>query len=35
MRTPSSKAKRCPVCGRAMKKNGRTGKGVQRWKCPA
>lgn len=32
---PSSKAKRCPVCGRAMKKNGRTGKGVQRWKCPA
>ena len=35
VRTPSSKAKRCPVCGRAMKKNGRTGKGVQRWKCPA
>ncbi|MGJ0594881.1 IS1/IS1595 family N-terminal zinc-binding domain-containing protein, partial [Bifidobacterium longum subsp. longum] len=35
MRTPSSKAKRCPVRGRAMKKNGRTGKGVQRWKCPA
>ena len=23
------------MCGRAMKKNGRTGKGVQRWKCPA
>ncbi|WP_081292023.1 hypothetical protein [Bifidobacterium longum] len=35
MRTPSSKAKRRPVRGRATKKNGRTGKGVQRWKRPA
>lgn len=35
VRTPSSKAKKCPACGRAMKKNGRTGKGTQRWKCRA
>ena len=27
VRTPSNKAKKRPVCGRAMKKNGRTGKG--------
>ncbi|NEG97115.1 IS1249 family transposase [Bifidobacterium sp. SMB2] len=33
MRTRSSKAKRCPVCGRPMRKNGRTTKGTQRWKC--
>ena len=33
MRKPSNKAKKCPVCGRAMKKNGRTGKGTQRWRC--
>ena len=25
----------CPVCGRPMKKNGRTGAGSQRWKCAA
>ena len=35
VRTPSSKAKKCPACGRAMKKNGRTGKGTQRWRCRA
>ena len=35
MRTPSSKARKCPACGRAMKKNGRTGKGTQRWRCRA
>ncbi len=35
MRTKSAKAKKCPVCGRPMKKNGRTAKGVQRWKCAA
>ncbi|AGH40629.1 transposase [Bifidobacterium thermophilum RBL67] len=23
------------MCGHPMKKNGRTGKGVQRWECPA
>ena len=34
VRTPSSKAKRCPVCGRAMKKNGRTGKGVRAVEMP-
>ena len=34
-RTPSSKARKCPACGRAMKKNGRTGKGTQRWRCRA
>ncbi|THJ29736.1 hypothetical protein E6L38_04965 [Bifidobacterium longum subsp. infantis] len=35
MRTPSNKAKKRPVCERAMKKNGRTGKGTQRWRCQA
>ncbi|KAB1942874.1 hypothetical protein F8277_11645 [Bifidobacterium longum subsp. infantis] len=35
VRTPSNKAKKRPVCGRAMKKNGRTGKGTQRWRCRA
>lgn len=35
VRTPSSKARKCPACGRAMKKNGRTGKGTQRWRCRA
>ena len=33
MRTKSSKAKRCPVCGAAMKRNGRTRAGTQRWMC--
>lgn len=35
MRTKSGKAKRCPLCGLRMKKNGRTKAGAQRWKCVA
>ncbi|OXM99238.1 IS1249 family transposase [Bifidobacterium vansinderenii] len=35
MRTKSSKAKKCPVCGSAMKRNGRTRAGTQRWMCVA
>ena len=27
------KAKECPVCGSAMKRNGKTGAGSQRWRC--
>lgn len=27
------KAVRCPSCGAAMKRNGRTGAGSQRWRC--
>ena len=26
---------RCPSCGAAMKRNGRTGAGSQRWRCRA
>lgn len=33
MRTKSSKAKRRPACGAAMKRNGRTRAGTQRWMC--
>ena len=29
------KAVRCPSCGAAMKRNGRTGAGSQRWRCRA
>ena len=29
------KAVRCPSCGAAMKGNGRTGAGSQRWRCRA
>jgi len=29
------KAKECPVCGRAMVRNGRTSAGSQRWRCMA
>ncbi|HIU24263.1 MAG TPA: hypothetical protein IAD17_05020 [Candidatus Coprovicinus avistercoris] len=27
------KAYRCPACGAAMKRNGKMGAGVQRWRC--
>lgn len=33
MRTKSKRARLCPVCGRPMRKNGRTAAGTQRWKC--
>ena len=33
MRTKASKAKRRPACGAAMKRNGRTRAGTQRWMC--
>lgn len=29
------RARRCPVCGQPMKKNGRSAAGTQRWKCTA
>ena len=29
------KAVRCPSCGAAMKRNGRTSAGSQRWRCKA
>ncbi|WP_106628964.1 IS1249 family transposase [Bifidobacterium breve] len=35
MRTKSKRARLCPVCGGAMRKNGRTRAGSQRWKCVA
>ncbi|MBW3089111.1 IS1249 family transposase [Bifidobacterium sp. 82T24] len=34
-RPKSSKARRCPVCGRPMRKKGFTKAGAQRWKCDA
>ena len=27
------KAKKCPVCGLPMKRNGKTRAGTQRWRC--
>ena len=35
MRTKSKRARLCPVCGGAMRRNGRTRAGSQRWKCVA
>ena len=32
MRTKLKRARLCPVCGRPMRKNGRTAAGSQRWK---
>lgn len=30
---PEMKTVRCPSCGAAMKRNGKTGAGSQRWRC--
>ena len=32
-RNKSSRARKCPLCGRAMRGNGFTGAGSQRWRC--
>ncbi|WP_143251356.1 IS1 family transposase, partial [Bifidobacterium pseudolongum] len=33
MRTRSKRARKCPVCGRPMRKNGHDRNGRQRWQC--
>ena len=33
MRKKSIRARRCPVCGEAMIKHGRSASGTQRWRC--
>ena len=35
MRKKSIRARRCPVCGEAMVKHGRSASGAQRWRCAA
>lgn len=34
-RNKSSRARKCPLCGRAMRRNGFTKSRPQRWRCDA